>query len=144
MNRVKVVPKVWGDEQWIVNSDYCGKILRLKQYHQCSVHVHKIKSETFLILDGSIFLELGGKNYILSKGEAIDVHAGQYHRFTGISDSIILEFSSHHEDNDSYRTEESRELNKEQIEELESKLYGLSEVNGFIYEEKRECDLRNL
>lgn len=27
------IDKVWGDEQWIVNKEYCGKILRLKKYH---------------------------------------------------------------------------------------------------------------
>lgn len=144
MNRVKVVPKVWGDEQWIVNSDYCGKILRLKQYHQCSMHQHRIKSETFFVLEGSVLLELDGRNYMLIEGEAIDVLAGQFHRFTGISNSIIIEFSSHHEDNDSYRVHESKELTKAEIDDFIENLHGLSEINGFSHEEKRECDLRNL
>jgi hypothetical protein len=42
--------KVWGEEQWLVNTGaYCGKRMLLKKGFQCSLHHHKIKDETFIL-----------------------------------------------------------------------------------------------
>src|SRR3989338_8926171 len=44
---VKIVPKVWGQEQWLVNNEkYCGKKMLIKDGYYCSYHKHKIKDET--------------------------------------------------------------------------------------------------
>ena len=52
---VKIVPKVWGQEQWLVNNEkYCGKKMLIKDGYYCSYHKHKIKDETFYILDGAL------------------------------------------------------------------------------------------
>ena len=51
------IPKIWGGEQIIVNNDqYCGKILTFIKDHKASFHFHKLKTETFHILDGRILL----------------------------------------------------------------------------------------
>ena len=59
MNRarkpVHIEPKGWGREVWIANNDrYCGKILEIKQGKRCSLHFHKIKTESFYLRAGRL------------------------------------------------------------------------------------------
>ena len=109
---VNYVPKVWGHEEWIVNNDkYCGKKLVLKKSYRCSMHYHEIKDETFYISAGRVFIEteFEGKTLhrVLYPGDVVHIKIGMRHRFTGLEDSQIIEFSTHHIDEDSYRTETS-------------------------------------
>lgn len=115
---VKAVEKVWGKEHWIVNLDYCGKLLELKKMHRCSVHHHKKKTETFYVIKGKVLLELMNDVFIMLPGDTITVYAGQNHRFTGIEDSEIIEFSSHHDEEDSYRSTVSEEISKSKLPEI--------------------------
>jgi mannose-6-phosphate isomerase-like protein (cupin superfamily) len=105
MQRIKIVPKEWGEERWIVNRAYCGKILLLKKGYRCSLHHHKVKDETFYISKGCVLLECDGKAVIMNPGDALLIQPNSKHRFTGLQDSEIFEFSTHHEDSDSYRDE---------------------------------------
>ena len=105
---IKIVPKVWGEERHIVNNDkYCGKILILNKGWRCSLHFHKIKLETFHCLKGLVGLELEEAYNILMPGDTIDIPVGNYHRFTGLEDSQILEISTHDDVADNHRKEES-------------------------------------
>ena len=112
----KIVLKNWGCEEWLVNNDkYCGKILYLNQDKRCSLHRHKIKEETFYILEGEIELETRWEDEqsqitILSQGDTWEILVGQYHRFKAINGlAILIEFSTHHDDNDVERLELSPE-----------------------------------
>ena len=105
MTQHKEVNKEWGKEIWIVNRDYCGKKLILNQGFRCSMHYHKNKDETFYILRGKVLLEIGMQKNIILPGDSILIKPGQKHRFTGLEYSEIMEFSTHHEDSDSYREE---------------------------------------
>jgi quercetin dioxygenase-like cupin family protein len=105
MQNIKIVPKEWGEERWLVNRDYCGKLLILKKSYRCSMHHHKNKDETFYINKGKVLLELENMQYIMRPGQALLIMPNQKHRFTGLEDSEIIEFSTHHEDSDSYRDE---------------------------------------
>ncbi len=102
-----IVPKTWGHEEWIVNSDYCGKKLVLKEGHCCSLHFHKIKDETFYIASGKVGFQLNDQFFILRPGDSLLITPGTKHRFYGISHSEIFEFSTHHMEEDSYRDEVS-------------------------------------
>ena len=52
------IEKVWGYEEIPVNTNlYCFKFLNLKRGFCCSLHHHKLKTETFFILSGLILLE---------------------------------------------------------------------------------------
>jgi quercetin dioxygenase-like cupin family protein len=44
---------------------------------------------------------------IMHPGDAFLIEPNTKHRFTGLEDSEIIEFSTHHEDSDSYRDEVS-------------------------------------
>jgi mannose-6-phosphate isomerase len=100
-----VVPKNWGEEHWIVNKEYCGKKLVVRKGHRCSLHYHKVKDEVFYVASGRLFLELGGEEVVLGPGDHRHVEPGTLHRFTGLTDCEIIEFSTHHEDSDSHRVE---------------------------------------
>ena len=107
---VNVVEKVWGREEWIVNNPkYCGKRMILKKGYRCSMHHHKIKDETFYVLSGKVFLEtiMDGveTKRILTSGDIVHIRVGENHRFTGLELSEMIEFSTHHMEDDSYRTE---------------------------------------
>lgn len=104
----KIVEKVWGKEKWIVNTDkYCGKILYLKKGWRCSRHHHRKKDETFYVLDGRVLFELNDKRIELKSDDSIRIKPGDWHRFTGLEDSIIIEFSTHHDDEDTFRSTNS-------------------------------------
>ena len=109
------VTKVWGHEEWIVNNaKYCGKKLVLKQGHRCSLHQHKIKDETFYILSGKVLMEteFNGKRetLLMAPGDVKHIEIGMWHRFTGIVDSQIMEFSTFHMEEDSVRRENSGKI----------------------------------
>lgn len=104
---MKKVKKVWGEEHWIVNNDYCGKKLVLKKNYRCSMHHHKKKDEVFYVVKGKVLLEADGKKFVMKQGDSFRVKPGCRHRFTGLEDSEIIEFSTHHDDKDSYRDEMS-------------------------------------
>lgn len=116
---VKVVPKGWGEERWLHNDElYCGKILILKGGKRCSLHYHKLKTETFYVERGRLRLELTDLRsalneppsirevHELAEGAAILLRPGDVHRFTGLADETwIIEFSTQHFDEDSHRIE---------------------------------------
>ena len=106
------IDKVWGHEEIICNHEYCGKILRIVEGYQCSLHKHEIKDETFYILSGVVHLELNDDIRKMMEGEHIRVLPGELHRFRGITDAEILEISTHDDPSDSYREpgEESRRV----------------------------------
>jgi len=100
--------KVWGKEKWIVNhGKYCGKILCLDEGYRCSYHHHKIKDETFHILKGNVHMKIEGTDFYLSVGDTVHIKPGVKHSFTGLEDSEILEISTQHFEDDSYREDES-------------------------------------
>lgn len=107
---VNFVEKAWGYEEWIANSKkYCGKKLVIKKGFRCSMHQHKIKEETFYVASGKIFLEFEINNKkssrVMCAGDVMHIKIGMWHRFTGLEDSEIFEFSTFHMDEDSYRRE---------------------------------------
>jgi len=108
MNKIKKVSKIWGEEIWIQNQkDYCGKLLKLKRGFRCSLHYHKKKDETFYLIRGKVLMEVERKKWIMKPKDSVHIKPRVLHRFTGLTDAQIVEFSSHHEDSDSYRKEQS-------------------------------------
>ena len=104
-------PKGWGHEEWIANSAlYCGKILVLEKGKKCSIHEHKLKDETFYILEGKVQIDMYPEGYpgrmerkIMTSGVVLHIPPLTPHQFYGIEDSRILEISTQHFEEDSYR-----------------------------------------
>lgn len=111
LDQVDIVPKLWGYEKWLENNEkYCSKIMGLNKGYQCSLHYHKIKDETFLVTKGHIRMEVGEEILHMREGHFVRITPGTLHRFRGLEDSEFLEISTHHEEEDSYRIEESRKV----------------------------------
>ena len=116
ITKYKEVKKEWGKEIWLVNRGYCGKKLILNKGYRCSMHYHKNKDETFYVLKGKVLMEIGNKKYVMLPGNSILIEPNTKHRFTGLEDSEIMEFSTHHEDSDSYRDELSGKVDLSKLE----------------------------
>ena len=109
--KLKMVPKGWGFEKWIVNNEkYCGKILYIVKDYKCSWHYHKIKDETFYVQSGKIELRYGkdhdinmSTSVVLNKGDHFHIPIGLVHQMRAIEDTELFEFSTQHFDEDSYR-----------------------------------------
>ena len=106
-DEIEIHPKVWGEEHWIVNASYCGKKLVLREGYRCSVHYHQVKDEVFYVLSGRVLMEVDGAPRVLQPGMKQHIRPGEKHRFTGLEESEIIEFSTHHLEEDSYRDEPS-------------------------------------
>lgn len=114
---INTVKKLWGVEYWILNEKlYCMKYLKVIPGYQCSIHAHKKKSETFIGLSGNLLLYFHNNKGImenaiaLGPGQTANVPAGTFHSFAANNVSWFCEVSTHHDDADVIRLQESRKL----------------------------------
>ena len=107
---MKEVKKKWGKEIWLVNElEYCAKLLIIEPGHECSYHCHLIKKETFYCLWGETQIFCEGEYIVLNQTtEPFTILAGLYHSFSGNYPlNILLEVSTHHDNNDVVRKKRS-------------------------------------
>ncbi len=104
------VPKGWGHEVHICNNDeFCGKELHINAGHQFSMHFHIKKREVFRLRVGRVSLntidltDASHRSMILEPGDIVEIPRHLPHSIRAIEDSIIDEYSTTHEDADSYR-----------------------------------------
>ncbi len=116
--------KDWGWEEWIVNNDlYCGKRLHFtKAFGHTSLHFHMKKHETMFVERGTFEVMIINPvttertRHVLMRGDSIVIEPGTVHRILVIDrahneiqpeqpEAVLVEFSTHHEDLDSYRVE---------------------------------------
>lgn len=108
---VTIVPKGWGREVWISNNSlYCGKILEINQGKRCSLHFHKLKTETFYLRAGRlrVFIKRAPdaaevEEFELKAGQCMDILPGLVHQMEALEDAELFEFSTQHFDSDSHR-----------------------------------------
>ena len=117
-SEIKIVPKGWGYEKWIANSElYCGKLLFIRKGHRCSWHYHTNKDETFYIQSGEVLLIYGDSDdmekatmKVLGPGDKFYVYPGLRHQMQAREDTELFEFSTQHFDSDSNRIEPGDQL----------------------------------
>lgn len=108
---VHIEPKGWGREIWIANSElYCGKILEICCGKRCSLHFHKLKTESFYLRSGRLRVRVKEsqhspniREFELVPGDCMDVPPGLVHQLEAIEDCELYEFSTQHFETDSYR-----------------------------------------
>lgn len=118
---IEVHPKVWGEEHWIVNKEYCGKKLVLREGYRCSIHWHKVKDEVFYVIAGLVLMEVNGEARVLTPGMKQYIAPGDKHRFTGLRDSEMIEFSTTHCEEDSYRDQPSGKIERDEFAALKAR-----------------------
>jgi quercetin dioxygenase-like cupin family protein len=107
------IDKRWGYELIHHNADgYSMKTLVLKRSGISSLHYHTKKTETFLVVEGGVLIQVGSTMHILSKGKSIHIPAGTPHRFQVAAgyEAVIIEAGTIHDEEDVTRIEESRYL----------------------------------
>ena len=125
------VKKSWGWELWFANvqeetdisewedlvkpkfTDYCGKLLYIEHGKWSSkgrYHYHKIKDETFFVIEGILQLDIVDEDdrmdtITLAPNHTYRLKPGQKHRFTSVTETgcKFIEASTFHSDDDSYR-----------------------------------------
>lgn len=101
---MEFVKKAWGHELIVCNNDkYCGKILKVKEGYQCSIHCHPDKDETFLVMKGVVEMRVGQGTRTLLKYDTAHIRPLVKHQFTALIESEIIEFSTPHDDDDVVR-----------------------------------------
>lgn len=106
-NDMKYVSKRWGWELWICNSElYCGKLLFVKQGHHLSFHHHNIKDEVLYVHSGRMWMMWADpvQQVEMPPGYAFHAEPKTKHQMQAIEDTLIIEFSTQHFDEDSFRT----------------------------------------
>lgn len=113
-SEVKFVLKDWGWEKIITNNEeYCGKLLFIKKDCCISLQHHKKKDETFYLFSGKLkskFINLEDLSdpkdipvVIMNPGDVKHVPIGLVHQLFAEEDSLIIEISTQHFDDDTYR-----------------------------------------
>ena len=104
------IDKGWGYELWIVNNEkYCGKILKFNDNTKFSMHYHLKKDETWFVKSGKfIFRWVDTKNadiieQELTENDTIRIPMGLPHQLETIAGGAIIEISTQHFEEDSYR-----------------------------------------
>lgn len=128
-----IVEKVWGYERILHNDElYCMKELVINPGFQSSLHYHKRKTETFLVVSGEIELhawrhglKTGIDWAVMTAGDYITLEPEMVHRFSNPSPpwwhwkrwwhgpqypARIIEASTFHSDDDVVRLEPSRRI----------------------------------
>ncbi len=99
MEGIKVVPKPWGRELWlVVNEHYAMKILEVKKGSRLSLQYHQKKHESMYIQSGAMKLTLNDKVFLKREGDVIDITPGTKHRIEAVEDCRIFEVSTPHLD----------------------------------------------
>ena len=105
-----IVPKGWGEELIIENNNmYCGKLLKFKKGCKFSMHYHMIKDETWYVEEGEFIYRwidtetAEVKVNRLYPKDIVRQRPGQPHQLEAVTDGVVFEVSTHHEDTDSYR-----------------------------------------
>jgi mannose-6-phosphate isomerase-like protein (cupin superfamily) len=106
------VEKKWGYELWLDNNgSYCGKILHFDKTAKFSMHYHQDKMETWYVVKGSFKLttiytkDASREEVVLNVGDIVRIPRGLPHQLEALEEAEIFEFSTTHNDYDSYRIE---------------------------------------
>lgn len=103
--------KGWGYELWLTNNEkYCGKILHFEKNKKCSFHYHKKKTEHFYVLKGDFIIKLSwdddcdnAEELVVYPGDVIEIPVGLRHQMFALTEGELIEISTEHFEDDSYR-----------------------------------------
>jgi mannose-6-phosphate isomerase-like protein (cupin superfamily) len=96
----KKIDKPWGYElHWAITDRYVGKVLHINRGEALSLQYHERKDEYLYLMRGSIDIELGGSDGVLTvhrmeAGDTLHIPPGTRHRLTAVEDTDIVEVST--------------------------------------------------
>jgi len=110
----KKVEKEWGHEKWLFNDEklnLCNKILHIKKGHKGSCHFHDEKRESMYVLNGKCRISIHDMTAnppqthktVMEPGDVFFIDRLVAHQIEALEDTDIIEVSTFHRDEDSYR-----------------------------------------
>lgn len=113
LDNFDIVNKSWGFEKIFINTDlYCVKELNIYENCSTSKHYHKVKHETFYVIQGvaniSLYTESGSlkETYTLNERESFCIQPNTMHLIENVSFGktlILLESSTQDKQSDNIR-----------------------------------------
>ncbi|HEX7254460.1 MAG TPA: cupin domain-containing protein [Gaiellaceae bacterium] len=101
----KRVDKPWGYELiWALTDLYCGKLLVVNAGQSLSMQFHRVKDESWYLLEGRAEIEMAAAGEkaptreVVTPGAAFRITPGTVHRVRAIERTTILEVSTPHLD----------------------------------------------
>ena len=100
LKKLKIVKKPWGAEMWFaqVPGKYLGKVLHINAGLRTSLHKHKFKEETMLVVSGELDYIEKVKNpthHIFVLGDIVHIPIGVKHSLgAGQEDVLLFEVST--------------------------------------------------
>src|SRR6476646_976465 len=94
------VDKPWGYEiRWAITDHSLGKVLHVSKGEALSLQYHERKDECQYVVSGSVDIELGGEDGVLTThrmraGDTLHIKPGTRHRITAVEDTVIFEVST--------------------------------------------------
>ena len=114
---VEIAKKEWGSEYVLPSNGYTTKIMEIKPGFKCSLHFHRNKNETFILVQGQLHIEFYKPDstkhtHLLTKPlSSLILPQCTPHTFSVPKDqegpSIFLESSTEDDRNDNYRLTKS-------------------------------------
>jgi mannose-6-phosphate isomerase-like protein (cupin superfamily) len=94
------------------DANYCVKRMTLNPGFRCSTHYHCKKDETFIVIEGSVWLNVNGTHYLLVPGNFHRVKPFDIHYFETLqtTPAVFYECSTYHSDADTVRMSDSVKL----------------------------------
>ena len=96
----------------VINRDYCKKLLILLPGQNHPEQYHKVKEESFLVLDGEVNVVIDGEGKDYKKGDLVHITPGSIHSFSSKTGCVIEEISTTHIADDSFYIDEAITNNK--------------------------------
>jgi mannose-6-phosphate isomerase-like protein (cupin superfamily) len=101
----------WGESTvWDAPNGFHGKVIHIKEGHRTSLKYHRIKSEVFLILSGTVRVDFGNsstldkpekypmQSLILREGSVLHVPSECPYRLAALEDCRIVEVGDRRDD----------------------------------------------
>lgn len=92
------------DDRRILESWPEAKIITTKQHCVLGNHLHKVKTEKFILSKGSATVVLDGQQESMKIGKIITINPGVVHSFILKNDSVLIGLCSHpYDPSDDYK-----------------------------------------
>lgn len=91
----------------LINRNYTKKLLIQQPGQKNPYHMHKKKEETFIVLEGSGYIDVEGKVMQMKKGDKILIEPDKMHSFGTDTGVVFEEISTTHYRSDSYYEDQS-------------------------------------
>lgn len=72
-----------------------AKLITVKEDCILGNHYHKIKTEKFILVEGSCFALVDNNEYIFERGKLYTIYPGQLHQFELTAGSLLIGICSH-------------------------------------------------